>query len=759
MRVKFPLLRFVLFFVLGFSLAFALFSLFERRIASERLHASAQTFANFVKHEAEHWSVRYFQNVLLYTALAKDIVWLNERELTAFKKSNPEILDAFVVEANAGEIFPNAYRIQAREGLLRVHFLVFDAEGQDFVKDRVVEAVIDPQLVLHRLGMEETVKIVPQGGKPFAFGLRAAYSGLERGLYGIWRWLISLFAGAVFAFWSLFSSYRKELDIERKLREEYEREIRALRMMNEFLQAVLRPGYNLSYAEILEKAVALIPHAQGGTVLGRRGDFLVFEAALGHPLEALQAFRFELKKVEAHPECAVIVQGEPVVLADLKKLFALCLSDEAERALLDKLRFERVRCVLSVAINVSGELRAVLSVDNLEREEAFSPSEVELLRLFAGQVSALWERRNFEERLSLQAQELDRKSRILAEMLNFIKALLNPDHRFDYAHILRKAVELVPGAQRGSLLLKEGKVFVFRAAVGYDLEKLAQVALTEEELSREMTPEVKVVRNLDELNRSRLSKEKLELLTESGGDGTIRATLSVPLVLEGEIVGFFNLDNLEDPEAFGPGEIEIAQLFADQISVILERLRLEEKLEEQKRLLEHLSCHDPLTDLLNKRAFQEMAGKVLALARREKKPAFVLYLDLQGFKEVNDRFGHEAGDTALKVIAERLQKNLRENDVLARIGGDEFVIVLYGIDRGSVSTIVERIVASIREPLEWQGNNLTVSANVGIAVYPEDGESLEKLLRRADFAMYRAKKKGLPFAFFEDGAQGEDEEL
>jgi len=750
LRVKFPLVRFALFCVLGFSLAFVLFSLFERRIASERLHTSAQTFANFVKHEAEHWSVEYFRDVLLYTALAKDIAWLSERKLTAFRESNPEVLEASVVEANAEELLPYGYRIQAREGLLRVHFLVFDAEGQDFVKDKVVEAVIDPQFVLHHLGMDGTVRIVPQGGKPFAFGLQVAYGGLERGLYGIWKWLVSLFAGAFFAFWSLFSSYRKELDIERKLREEYEREIRALRMMNEFLQAVLRPGYNLSYAEILEKAVALIPHAQGGTVLGRRGDFLVFEAALGHPLEPLQTFRFELKKVEAHPECAVIVQGEPVVLADLKKLFALCLSDETERALLDKLRFERVKCVLSVAIKVSGELRAVLSVDNLEREEAFSPSEVELLRLFAGQVGALWERQSFEERLSLQAQELDRKSRILAEMLNFMKALLDPDHRFDYAHILRKAVELVPGAQRGSLLLKEGKVFVFRAAVGYDLEKLARVALTEEELSREMTPEAKVIRNLDELNRSRLSKEKLELLAESGREGTIRATLSVPLVLEGEIVGFFNLDNLEDPEAFGPEEIEIAQLFAEQISVVLERLRLEEKLEEQSRFLEYLSCHDPLTDLLNKRAFQEMAGKVLALARREKKPAFVLYLDLQGFKEVNDRFGHEAGDAILQAIAERLQKSLRENDVLARVGGDEFIIVIYGGDRNSVAGIAERIASSVREPLVWEGNVLSVAANLGIAAYPEDADTLEELVRKADLAMYRAKRNGTSFAFFSE---------
>ncbi|BER91694.1 hypothetical protein M15_04380 [Atrimonas thermophila] len=751
LSTKSLIIRFMVFFAVGFSLTFAFFTFLELRVLNEWMFSYSRTFSNFVEYEVKRWSEQYFHNVLLYTALAKDIAWLSERELTAFKESNPEVLKVSIVEANAEEIFPYPYRIQAREGLLQVRFLVFDDASRALVKDRGVEAVIDPQLVLHRLGMDEVVEIVSQDGRPFAFGLRVNYQKLWEGFYSTGRLVFSLLVGIFAAFLVLFFDYRKRLDVERALRREYKHQSQALRMMNEFFRSALCSDCSsLGYSQILERAVEVIPHAQGGSILARQGNFLVFEATLGYPLDALRQLRFGVDRLEARPECAAILRGEPALVTDLKRLLEVCLDKEVHQSLLQNLRFERVKCSLSVAIGVEGKLQAVLILDNFEEEEAFSSAEIEMLKLFAGQVSALWTRRTFEERLSFQTRELGVKSRILTEMLSFMKALLDPGHRFNYADILRKAVELVPGAQRGSLLLKAGEVFVFRAAVGYDLEKLARVTLTGEELSREMTPEVKVVRNLDELNRSRLSKEKLELLAESGREGTIRATLSVPLVLEGEIVGFFNLDNLEDPEAFGPGEIEIAQLFAEQISVVLERLRLEEKLEEQKRLLEHLSCHDPLTDLLNKRAFQEMAGKVLALARREKKPAFVLYLDLRGFKEVNDRFGHEAGDAILQVIAERLQKSLRENDVLARVGGDEFIIVIYGGDRNSVAGIAERIASSVREPLVWEGNVLSVAANLGIAIYPEDADTLEELVRKADLAMYRAKRNGASFAFFSE---------
>lgn len=752
MQVKSLVMRFVGFFALGFFIAFSLFALIELRIANERMLSYSRAFSDFVEYRVQRFSERYFQDVLLYTALTEDIAWLAEKQLSRFKEANPLVIEASVVEADAEKQFPERYRIWADGEVLQARFLVFGEEARDFVKDKLVEVTIDPQVVLRHLNMDEVVEIVSRDGRPFAYDLRANFRGLEKGFYGAEKFFFSAVAGFLIVFLALFWNYRGRLDVERELRGECEEQSRVLRVMNEFFQSTLRPGYELKldYSEILKKAVEVVPRAQGGNILVRRGDFLVLEASLGYPLDKLKQISFDISRLRALPDCAAILQGEPVLLTDLRKLLEACLEEDVYRSLVQDLRLEIVKCFFSMAISVEGELQAVLTLFNFEEQEAFSAREIEIARLFAGQLSALWSRKVFEERLVLQAQELDRKSKILSEMLSFMKALLDPDHKFDYAAILSKAVELVPGAQKGSLLLREGEIFVFKAVVGYELERITRVSFTEEELSREVTEEIKIVRNLGELNRSRLSREKLEILSESGRKETIKATLSIPLVVEGKIMGFFNLDNLEDPEAFGPEEVEIAQLFAEQVNIILERLQLEEKLKEQSKRLEYLSYHDPLTGLLNRRAFQEMAQKTLALAHREGKPVFVLYLDLQGFKEVNDRFGHEAGDAVLKVVAERLQKSLRKNDILARIGGDEFVAVLYGGSHDSVVEIVKRIIASLGEPFEWKGSSLTVSANAGIASYPEDGKSLEELLRKADFAMYKAKREGFPFAFLED---------
>jgi len=753
LQLKSLVVRLIGLFALGFFIAFSLLTLIELRIVNERMLSYSRVFSDFVEHQLQHFSEEYFQDVLLYTALTEDIAWLTEEQLSRFKETYPLlIIEASLVEADAKEQFPERYRIEADGEVLRARFLVFDEEARNFVKDKLVEVTLDPQVVLHHLNMHEVVEIVSRDGKPFACGLRANFRGLEEGFWSVGKFFLSAVAGFLAVFLVLFWNYRERLGVERELRKNYEERSRVLRAMNDFFQATLRPGYGLKldYSEILKKAVEIVPCAQGGSILVRRGNLLVLEAGLGYPLDKLRQISLDISKLRSLPDCAAILQGEPVLLTDLRKLLEYCLEEDVYRSLVQDLRPERVKCSLSVAISVEGELQAILTLFNFEEQGASFAREIEIARLFAGQLSALWSRKVFEERLVLQARELEQKSKILSEMLNFMKVLLDPDREFDYASILSKAVELVPGAQKGSLLLREGEVFVFKAAVGYDLEKLARVSLSEEELSREMTREIKIIRNLDELNRSRLSSEKLKILSESGRKETIKATLSIPLVVEDKIMGFFNLDNLEDPEAFGPEEVEIAQLFAEQVNLILERLQLEEKLREQSECLEYLSCHDPLTDLLNRRAFQEMAQKVLDLAHREGKSVFMLYLDLQGFKEFNDRFGHEAGDAVLKVVAERLQKSLRKNDLLARIGGDEFVAVLYGGSRDSAVEIVKRIIAFLGEPLEWKGNSFRVSANVGIASYPEDGKSLEELIRKADSAMYGAKQKGLPFAFLED---------
>ena len=159
--------------------------------------------------------------------------------------------------------------------------------------------------------------------------------------------------------------------------------------------------------------------------------------------------------------------------------------------------------------------------------------------------------------------------------------------------------------------------------------------------------------------------------------------------------------------------------------------------------MEYQSYHDSLTGLANRRLFQEHLTLALALAQRKRRPVAVLFLDLDNFKVVNDSLGHTLGDTLLREIATRLKGSVREGDVVARVGGDEFTIVLQELEKKEdAASMAQRVLRIIAEPIDIDGQRLYITASVGITVYPEDGEDAETLLKNADNAMYRAKAVG-----------------
>lgn len=167
----------------------------------------------------------------------------------------------------------------------------------------------------------------------------------------------------------------------------------------------------------------------------------------------------------------------------------------------------------------------------------------------------------------------------------------------------------------------------------------------------------------------------------------------------------------------------------------------ERKLDEEG--VRRRAMHDPLTDLPNRTFFDEMAGQILRRARREHERAALLFLDLDEFKPVNDRHGHGVGDKLLCQVAERLRCGLRESDVLGRIGGDEFVVLLAELfhDEDALR-VAEKLRALVASPFEVDGLALHVSSSIGIAFYPEHGEDVVTLSRHADQAMYAAKNAG-----------------
>jgi diguanylate cyclase (GGDEF)-like protein/PAS domain S-box-containing protein len=167
-----------------------------------------------------------------------------------------------------------------------------------------------------------------------------------------------------------------------------------------------------------------------------------------------------------------------------------------------------------------------------------------------------------------------------------------------------------------------------------------------------------------------------------------------------------------------------------------------ERIEAEERLA-HLARHDPLTGLPNRAALLDDLGRAMARAERRNTAIGVLFLDLDGFKIVNDSLGHAVGDHVLVAAADRVAEHLRSGDLLARLGGDEFTVVLESLDDPSEPVaLAERLVVAMRQPLEIDGRRHVVTASIGIAVTQPGDRDAAEVLRQADLAMYRAKELG-----------------
>ena len=181
---------------------------------------------------------------------------------------------------------------------------------------------------------------------------------------------------------------------------------------------------------------------------------------------------------------------------------------------------------------------------------------------------------------------------------------------------------------------------------------------------------------------------------------------------------------------------------ADTLAVVIERKLAEEKLEQ-------LAHNDTLTGLPNRSMFADRLNQTLALAERNKKSFSVFFLDLDHFKEVNDTLGHDMGDLLLRQTANRLLACVRKSDTIARMGGDEFTVILNETkEQGSVELVAKNILKALLDPFELNGTSCNVGCSIGIARYPDDGLDSETLLKHADSAMYHAKRERNSYSFF-----------
>ncbi|WP_232726457.1 diguanylate cyclase domain-containing protein [Mariprofundus ferrinatatus] len=335
--------------------------------------------------------------------------------------------------------------------------------------------------------------------------------------------------------------------------------------------------------------------------------------------------------------------------------------------------------------------------------------------------------RQVEQALNIQ--------RVLDEMLNISLPPLT------MKEVLSKSLDAVLTIPIFTLQQK-GAIF-FVAEDGKSLEMAAQRNLSEVLLqSCAMLPFGKCLCGRAAATRELVFFDHLNAQHEISYDGIEpHGHYCIPIISEGRLLGVLNayVDAGHVREAAEEGFLKNV---ANTLAVVIERKQAEEKLEE-------MAHHDTLTGLPNRIVLYDRLDQSLALARRHRESFAVVFLDLDHFKEVNDTLGHDAGDQLLIDASTRISGCIREVDTLARVGGDEFCLILMDTrDPAGATVVAEKILKALTTPFDISGQSCQVGTSIGIAIFPADGEDSETLIKNADAAMYRAKRQRNTYCFF-----------
>lgn len=252
-------------------------------------------------------------------------------------------------------------------------------------------------------------------------------------------------------------------------------------------------------------------------------------------------------------------------------------------------------------------------------------------------------------------------------------------------------------------------------------------------------------KTLDDVNPLVMPRETTQLIAEK-----IKTAVQTGAAIAGKEIEIIKQDGDLMPVVFSVAGVksETGDILGGIIHIvdITERVRVEES-------LKHMATHDALTGLPNRRLFNDRIELEMAHARRNQQKLGLMYFDLDDFKRVNDTFGHSVGDHLLQLVGNRLANLLRESDTVARMGGDEFILLSPEMmNKQDAAPIAKRVMEALRRPFEFDGHSVRVSTSLGIAVFPDDGEDVDTLMKHADMAMYRSKEQGRDRYHFYDPA-------
>ena len=311
---------------------------------------------------------------------------------------------------------------------------------------------------------------------------------------------------------------------------------------------------------------------------------------------------------------------------------------------------------------------------------------------------------------------------------------------------------LIPYDRIGLALLEDGKEVVraywarseapeIKLSLGYSA-RLAGSSL--EEIIR--TGQPRIINDLEEYLVSHPESDSTRKVVEEG----MRSSLTCPLMVRGQPVGFLFFSSMS-PNTYDETHQHLFTQITGQLAVILEKgrlykglLDLAEELQEAKDALELEATRDSLTDLWNRRSILDLLRREIARAQREQKPLTAVMIDIDNFKQVNDRFGHLAGDQVLSEVTRRIASTLRTADIFGRIGGEEFLVILCPGSKQTAIDVMERArIACSARKVSIEEGEFDVTVSLGAAVVEQfDDIELTTILKAADVALYRAKNGG-----------------
>ncbi|MCY6355675.1 sensor domain-containing diguanylate cyclase [Clostridium sp. ZS2-4] len=346
-----------------------------------------------------------------------------------------------------------------------------------------------------------------------------------------------------------------------------------------------------------------------------------------------------------------------------------------------------------------------------------------------GVILDITERKIIEERI-------DRLSKVKDAMLELNQSITGIKSINELFQLIIEKINQLMGNDNliCILLLDEEENLKIAASRGYDNEKAKEYTIKLKETFAWIKTKGKIEKAIIINDVQEILKKQLPRILENKQDITIQSSISTPIIIEEQLYGFINIDS-EQNYIYDEKDLEIMEYMRKQIEISISKHRLYEE-------TVYLSRYDKLTNVYNRRYFEELIYEYIYKSRINSEEFFFVVFDLNGLKVVNDTYGHLVGDEFIKTFTSSLSKYIGDLDILARLGGDEFVGVFFNRDLKTLIERFEELIIHFQDNLiTFEENKFICSYSYGIASFPKDGEQYDKLMKIADERMYKYKQK------------------